>query len=431
MGPALDAAERWRDLILASPLPADLFIAEVQLRRGNADEAAKCIQPYLADARQKPDNYRPVILVQASILLRQDKQAQAADLLWPMVGKSPQWRMLWLEMAMLLVGDPPTAAAWLNRIAPVIPEPAIEEQIALANVWYQLALRSKDAHHRQNATDLLNRLAARNDKNAAVLFARAVVDAQAGRMAEAEKGYRKAMELDENLPLAQNNLAMILADRDRNLDEAMRLASKAVEARPDLATFHDTLGYVQAKARDYKNAVASLKTAIQLEPGNPLWRLNLATIHQQAGQSDQAADVLKEIDLLVPDKSRLQEDLRTRLEQLRASSTPNRRPRFDSQFQGVARYPFLTSRPHAVGAFVAAAASPCFRPVNQSSLSVFHRLLMLPSSASAQISSITINNGAVHSRRGSSISFMLALSPSNERTTRQFGPAATMASAGL
>lgn len=63
-------------------------------------------------------------------------------------------------------------------------------------------------------------------------FARARVNlgnvaAARGRWNEAEKSYRRALE-DEELPDALNNLAVALARQGKRLDEAERLALRAV-----------------------------------------------------------------------------------------------------------------------------------------------------------------------------------------------------------
>ena len=46
-----------------------------------------------------------------------------------------------------------------------------------------------------------------------------------GNMAEAEKDYRKALEITPETAIAANNLAWLLAENQGNLDEALQLAT--------------------------------------------------------------------------------------------------------------------------------------------------------------------------------------------------------------
>lgn len=63
-----------------------------------------------------------------------------------------------------------------------------------------------------------------------------------GRKAGAEAAYRAALNANPDNPVALNNLAWLLAEDNRALDEAERLIRQAIElgAEPR-ATYHDTL----------------------------------------------------------------------------------------------------------------------------------------------------------------------------------------------
>jgi len=320
---ALAAAAHYRELTLANPLPADILIAEINIRLNNLAAAWKQIEPYIALSREKPAQYAGIVALQCRILIRNRQHEKAADILWPLLPQSPQWRQMWIDLTLGSLGDAAAAGAWLERITPLIPDNAVDEQIVLANAWYQWGVRADIPAYRERATAILDRLIARDDRSAAVHFARAVVDAQAGRREQAEAGYRRALELDKNLPLAQNNLAMLIAERGGNLDEAMELAARAIESRPEMATFHDTMAFVLRKRKDYKNAISSLLTAVRLEPTNLLWKINLATVYSEAGESTAALRVIEEIDAMAPDKSRLRPDLQKQIESLRSKLKGN------------------------------------------------------------------------------------------------------------
>ena len=83
--------------------------------------------------------------------------------------------------------------------------------------------------------------------------------------AEAEKNYRKALEISPDSPIAANNLAWLLAETGGNLDEALALAQTAVKTNPNNAGFYDTLGWVYYKKGLKSQAVEQLKKAVQID----------------------------------------------------------------------------------------------------------------------------------------------------------------------
>jgi tetratricopeptide (TPR) repeat protein len=66
--------------------------------------------------------------------------------------------------------------------------------------------------------------------------------------AEAEKSYRKAIDKTGSAE-AYNNLAWLYYTGGSRLDEAERLAMKAVELSPGSATYADTLEKIRARQK--------------------------------------------------------------------------------------------------------------------------------------------------------------------------------------
>jgi tetratricopeptide (TPR) repeat protein len=114
-----------------------------------------------------------------------------------------------------------------------------------------------------------------------------------GRPDEADQPYRKALELDPEDPDANNERAWFLATtpepRLRNAVLAMRLAKKAVEARPQSANFRNTLGVAHYRNGDERAAVAELETAVGLRAGEDCSDgFFLAMAHWRLGDRDKA-----------------------------------------------------------------------------------------------------------------------------------------------
>ena len=92
-----------------------------------------------------------------------------------------------------------------------------------------------------------------------------IVEDARGNQSEAEINYRKALEIQPELPIAANNLAWIIAENGGNLDEALQLAQKSVNQNPNAAEYFDTLGWIYYKKGLYIPAVEHVKKAVALD----------------------------------------------------------------------------------------------------------------------------------------------------------------------
>jgi tetratricopeptide (TPR) repeat protein len=110
---------------------------------------------------------------------------------------------------------------------------------------------------------------------------------------EAEKNYRRALEIAPETPIAANNLAWLIADGGQgNLDEALRLAQSAVNKNSNVAGYYDTLGWIYFKKGLFSPAVEQLKKAVALDEAdakrtgagpNAAYRLRLGTALASSG----------------------------------------------------------------------------------------------------------------------------------------------------
>ncbi len=74
------------------------------------------------------------------------------------------------------------------------------------------------------------------------------------RYGESDSLYERALELDPDFHLVLNNYGYSLAERGLQLERALDMAHKAVEAEPENASYLDTLGWVYFKLGDYAEA---------------------------------------------------------------------------------------------------------------------------------------------------------------------------------
>jgi tetratricopeptide (TPR) repeat protein len=79
---------------------------------------------------------------------------------------------------------------------------------------------------------------------------------------DAEKAFRKALELEKDDPGVMNYLGYMLAERGVRLDEAEALVQKAVETDPTNGAYLDSLGWVYYKQNKFDRAEQYLKKAV-------------------------------------------------------------------------------------------------------------------------------------------------------------------------
>lgn len=103
-------------------------------------------------------------------------------------------------------------------------------------------------------------------------------------LAGAEQALRHAIEINPNYAVAQEWLAVLVAEQGRPA-EALRHADIAVSLDPFEATMHQARGLVLYSAGRNAEAETALRRALELSPTLPLARVMLVKTHVAAGQA--------------------------------------------------------------------------------------------------------------------------------------------------
>jgi len=105
--------------------------------------------------------------------------------------------------------------------------------------------------------------------------------------AEAEKQYRRAIELNPNYPTAHQWYAIFLSGRGR-ANEAVIYMKQALELDPLSLIINTSLGRVYYCARDYDRAIEQLRKTLEMEPNFAEARFHLGLAFEGKGKYDEA-----------------------------------------------------------------------------------------------------------------------------------------------
>ena len=90
-----------------------------------------------------------------------------------------------------------------------------------------------------------------------------------------------------------NNLAFLLSDTGGDLDEALKLAQRAVQKVPGQPNFADTMGYVYLKKGMRDSAIQTFTALVQKYPGAPTFRYHLGMALLETGDKVRARKELE------------------------------------------------------------------------------------------------------------------------------------------
>ena len=118
---------------------------------------------------------------------------------------------------------------------------------------------------------------------------------------KAEAYYRKALAIKKDFGPAANNLAWTLAERGRNIDEALTFAQIAKEQLPNSAAVMDTLGYIYYLKGTYLNAIAELQDSLARDPENAVVNHHMGLAQYKNNDKGKAKDFFEKALQLDPD----------------------------------------------------------------------------------------------------------------------------------
>jgi tetratricopeptide (TPR) repeat protein len=119
-------------------------------------------------------------------------------------------------------------------------------------------------------------------------YVRGIAYERAKQWPKAEADFLKALELNPDQPAVLNYLGYSWIDQDMNLEPALEMIEKAVEAQPQDGYIVDSLGWAFYKLGRVEEAVATLEQAVLLRPNDAEINDHLGDAYWKAGRKLEA-----------------------------------------------------------------------------------------------------------------------------------------------
>ena len=181
--------------------------------------------------------------------------------------------------------------------------PAARVQLTLAE-----AQLLREADQNQAAFDLVGAAIEKMPNNPELLYDYGMTAEKLGRLDVLESTMRTVIKVRPDYAQAYNALGYTLADRNLRLDEAKALIDKANALAPDDASILDSLGWVQYRLGNNRDAIDQLQHAYKLRADAEI-AVHLGEVLWVAGRRAEAESFWKEASVKDPQNLVLQQTL--------------------------------------------------------------------------------------------------------------------------
>lgn len=283
-----EAREALERAIEFAPERAELFVELGILLTRNLAKHAEAVEAFDAALAEDDSNAR-AHLGRGGALLALGDTANAKASLKTASRISPNEPVVWDSLARIAVieDDAQTAIRLYDRSIAVDPN-RIAPYIGRAEVL----ARTGDF---DRAVAAFEAGVEANPEESGGALVRLGIMYQAGdRPDDAIETYERAIAADDTQVVAYNNLASLLAKRGERLDEARAWAERAIELRPEVPHFEDTLGWVLYASGESAEALEHIESAAERAPNEAEIQYHLGILRDETGDSNGAREAFEE-----------------------------------------------------------------------------------------------------------------------------------------
>jgi len=159
------------------------------------------------------------------------------------------------------------------------------------------------------AEEWYQRSLAQDPRQANAYHGLAMLTNQKGDYGKAVELWRKAQEINPDLPGIGAAVAEALLKMGQ-LQEAIAALQKEVQCRPGQSACHYLLGRAYLQQKEYAKAAGNYQKAIELEPNDPRPYYGLASAFARLGQPDRAREYMEKFQARKADEERMNAELK-------------------------------------------------------------------------------------------------------------------------
>ncbi|MGC9417905.1 MAG: tetratricopeptide repeat protein [Rhodovulum sp.] len=263
---------------------AEVFLTVAGALNGDAMDSYTLIYSRLAEFLA-PEN-TDAVLLSANLLESQERYDLAIKTYARVQRDDPAFYAAEIGRAeaMRRAGDVEGSISVLEALAQEFPD------IAIIHVTLGDTFRGQERY--DEARQAYDRAIALFDEPARaqwiVYYARGIAHERLDMWPEAEADFRQALELEPGQPQVLNYLGYSFVEMKTNLDEALDMIERAVEARPGDGYITDSLGWVLYRLGRYQEAVPHMERAAALMPVDPIVNDHLGDVYWAVGRRNEA-----------------------------------------------------------------------------------------------------------------------------------------------
>jgi tetratricopeptide (TPR) repeat protein len=252
---------------------ARLEAAQVYLDAKQWERAGETVRPLLA---VQDDGVRlQAVALQTEVLIKGKRYDEALELL----GREKESPAIAARRAEVLSRAGRDAEA--EKVLAGLAGGDDASALAAAQAWQRL-------EKYQESIPVLERLAAAHPDQAATGFLLGAAYERSGQRDKAIAEFRRVLKIDPDFHAALNYLGYTFAEAGVNLEEALKLVSRAVALEPDNGAYVDSLGWTYYRLGRPEQARNYLERAARLEPEDATLQEHLGDVYVALGQKERA-----------------------------------------------------------------------------------------------------------------------------------------------
>ncbi len=327
---ALEAVNQWRDRLSRQDADATTFVlvdvtaARLELALDRPARAVTLLRPHASD----PDAAPALLLLDAQARSATGDYRGALATLGGKNAPAPDTplRAAWLTAAIqaAVEGDRDALSALAATGSEAAGRDDVRELLSTGQALAAVLAKRPDDTIKASLTQVVQQLAAQpaTDDSGRLSEQVGMLAGSTGDDALAEQAYRTALAARQDLPIARNNLAMLLIGQDESAakQEALNLVdpllSRAdVRQSPAYAAILDTRASIAVAMGDLAAAVTFIDSAIEEQPDEPEWHIHKAEVLAEQGDASASRQALRQADRV--SNAALDRKLQRRVDDLR------------------------------------------------------------------------------------------------------------------